>query len=73
MMTLKIILKDAANCWLSLLMSQPMDFDLIVLFKFLLEYSGVFVLYGLVRNLVQALPSPAYSLLRKSSSEVPTC
>jgi hypothetical protein len=36
----KMILKDTTNWWLSYLLAQPVDFDMAVLFYFLVEYAG---------------------------------
>jgi hypothetical protein len=44
MITVKMILKDVANCWLSFVLSQPVEFDILILSYFLFEYTGIFLL-----------------------------
>lgn len=51
----KLILKDTTNWWLSYLLAQPVDFDVVVLLYFLSEYTGCIRLYEWQRNLRSAL------------------
>jgi hypothetical protein len=49
MVALKYITKDMVNWWLSYLLSQPVELDVVIVLYLLLHYMGIVQLSGLVR------------------------
>jgi hypothetical protein len=50
MIAFKYITKDMVNWWLSYLLSQPVELDIMIVLYLLLHYIGIVQLSGLVRQ-----------------------
>jgi hypothetical protein len=50
MVPFRSLAEEVVNCWLSYTMSQPVQFDLTVLFLFALQYIGARELLFLIRQ-----------------------
>jgi hypothetical protein len=69
MIALKYLTKDMVNWWLSYLLSQPVELDIMIVLYLLLQYMGIVQLSGLFRQAKPYLVS-VVSKFKKESLEV---
>jgi hypothetical protein len=50
---IKYLAEQCLNCWLGYVLSQPVEFDLTVLFYFMLEYAGIIRVSSLVKSICE--------------------
>ncbi|WP_254153320.1 hypothetical protein [Chryseosolibacter indicus] len=51
MIDLKTLAEELINCWLTYAMSQPVTFDLAIIFLFVLEYFGIKTAWEFIQKL----------------------